>query len=65
MLRLTKHSHSDRTIINLSLLLILRLKKRRLDDYYSLKQYAKKAVSGDDVLFMPSLNFLSLFIRTN
>jgi hypothetical protein len=58
MLRPTKHSHPDRTIINLSLLLLARLKNRRLDDYYGLQKYAKKAVSGGDVLFLPALNFL-------
>ena len=60
MLRPTKHSHPDRTVINVSLLLLARLKTRRLDDYDSLRQYAKKAVTGGDVLFLPTLNFLYL-----
>ncbi len=60
MLRPTKHSHPDRTIINLSVLLLGRLKGRRLDDYYGLQKYAKKTVSGGDVLFLPALNFLYL-----
>ena len=60
MLRPTKHSHPDRTVINVSLLLLTRLKTRRLDDYDSLRKYAKKAVTGGDVLFLPSLNFLYL-----
>jgi hypothetical protein len=60
MLRPTKHSHPDRTIINLSVLLLARLKNRRLDDYYGLQKYAKKAFSGGDVLFLPALNFLYL-----
>ena len=60
MLKPTKHSHPDRTVINVSLLLLARLKTRRLDDYDSLRKYAKKAVSGGDVLFLPSLNFLYL-----
>lgn len=60
MLRPTKHSHPDRTIINVSLLLLARLKSRRLDDYDSLRKYAKKAVIGGDVLFLPALNFLYL-----
>jgi hypothetical protein len=60
MLRPTKHSHPDRTIINLSVLLLARLKNRRLDEYYGLQKYAKKAVSGGDVLFLPALNFLYL-----
>jgi len=60
MLRPTKHSHPDRTIINLSVVLLARLKNRRLDDYYGLQKYAKKQVSGGDVLFLPALNFLYL-----
>lgn len=60
MLRPTKHSHPDRTIINVSLILLVRLKARRVDDYDSLRKHAKKAVIGGDVLFLPALNFLYL-----
>ncbi len=60
MLRPTKHSHPDRTIINMSRLLLTRLKTRRLEDYESLRKYAKKAVTGGEVLFLPALNFLYL-----
>ncbi|MGQ5255257.1 ABC-three component system middle component 8 [Xanthomonas arboricola pv. corylina] len=60
MLRPTKHSHPDRTVINVALLLLVRLKDRRIDDYAGLRKYAKKAVSGGDVLFLPALNFLYL-----
>jgi hypothetical protein len=58
VLRPTKHSHPDRTIINASLLLLSRLKTRRLDSYDDLRAYIKKAVVGGDVLFLPSLDFL-------
>lgn len=60
MLRPTKHSHPDRTLINVSLLLLTRLKSRRLDDYDRLRKYAARAVAGGDVLFLPALNFLFL-----
>lgn len=60
MLRPTKHSHPDRTVINVALLLLGRLKVRRLDDYDSLHKFAKKAIVGGDVLFLPALNFLYL-----
>ena len=60
MLRPTKHSHPDRTVINVSLLLLARLKTRRLAGYDSLREYAKKTVIGGDVLFIPALNFLYL-----
>ena len=58
MLRPSKHSHPDRTVINVSLLLLARLKARRMDEYATLRKYAKKAVIGGDVLFLPALNFL-------
>ncbi len=60
MLRPTKHSHPDRTIISVSLLLLARLKLRRVDEYDALRKYAKKSVTGGDVLFLPALNFLFL-----
>jgi hypothetical protein len=60
MLRPTKHSHPDRTVVNVALLLLTRLRKRRLDGYSALRSYAKKAVAGGDVLFLPALNFLFL-----
>lgn len=60
MLRPTKHSHPDRTVVNVALLLLNRLRKRRLDGYGTLRAYAKKAVAGGDVLFLPAINFLFL-----
>jgi hypothetical protein len=60
MLRPTKHSHPDQTVINVALLLLARLRVRRLDDYDALLKYARGAVTGGDVLFLPSLNFLYL-----
>lgn len=58
MLRPTKHTHPDRTIVNVALLLLAHLRKRRLDGYSALRNLAKKAVAGGDVLFLPALNFL-------
>ena len=60
MLRPTKHSHPDRTVIYVSLLLLSRLKDRRVDEYDVLRKFAKKHVVGGDVLFLPALNFLYL-----
>lgn len=60
MLRPTKHSHPDRTVVNVSLLLLSRLKARRFDEYDVLRKFAKKNVVGGDVLFLPALNFLYL-----
>lgn len=60
MLKPTKHSHPDRTVVNMSLLLLAQLKARRIADYDSLSNYAKRVVTGGNVLFLPALNFLYL-----
>ncbi len=60
MLRPSKHSHPDRTVIHVSLLLLGRLKTRRVEDYDALKKLVKKNVSGGDVLFHPAINLLYL-----
>lgn len=60
MLRPNKHSHPDKTIINIAWLLLARLKRKRLEEYDALRQYTRKAVAGSDYLFLPALNFLYL-----
>lgn len=60
MLRPTKHSHPDRTVINVSLLLLMHLRRHRVDEYDDLLKLVKKKVNGGDVLFLPALNFLYL-----
>jgi hypothetical protein len=60
MLRPTKHSHPDRTVVGVALVVLGRLKSRRLDEYDALRRFARKAIAGGDVLFLPALNFLFL-----
>lgn len=60
MLRPSKHSHPDRTVVNVSMLLLARLKDRRVEEYDALKKLVKKKVSGGDVLFLPAMNLLYL-----
>ncbi len=60
MLRPTKHSHPDRTVINVALVVLVKLKGLRITNYSDLFSYAKKKVVGGDVLFLPALNFLFL-----
>lgn len=60
MLRPTKHTHPDRTVINVALLLLQRLKARRVDEYSALRNFVKNAVRGGEVLFLPALNLLFL-----
>lgn len=63
MLRPSKHSHPDRTVINMALLLLVHLKKRRVEEYEKLRIFAKKSVVGGEFLFLPALNFLFLLGR--
>ena len=60
MLRPSKHAHPDRTVINVAMLVLARLRSRRLETYDDLKAFARKAVTGGEVLFLPSINFLFL-----
>lgn len=60
MLRPSKHSHPDRTVVSVALHLLKRLRKQRLDRYGDLRGFAKKVVTGGDVLFLPAINFLFL-----
>jgi len=60
MLRPTKHSHPDRTTINVALILLARLRERRIEEFGKLRGVVKKKVSGGDFLFLPALNFLYL-----
>lgn len=60
MLRPTKHSHPDRTVVNMSLLILKRMRRVRIEDYDSILKFAKKSIDGGDVLFLPALNFLYL-----
>ena len=58
MLRPTKHSHPDQTVISLSYHLLLILRKQRIMGFEKLRDFAKDKIIGGEVLFMPSLNFL-------
>ena len=60
MLRPSKHSHPDRTIIGLSLVLLARLRSRRVEGFSSLRGYAKRAVPSSGSLFLPATSLLYL-----
>jgi hypothetical protein len=58
MLRPSKHSHPDQTVVNVATLILKRLKRLRLEECDKLRGYVKKAVRGGDALYLPSLNLL-------
>jgi hypothetical protein len=46
--------------MNVASLLLKRLKSHRLEECDKLRSYAKKAVTGGDALYLPSLSLLFL-----
>ena len=60
VLRPNKHSHPDQTVINISAVLLKKLRKKRLVEFDELRQLAAKTAVGGDALFLPSVNFLYL-----
>ncbi len=61
MLRPTKHSHPDRTVLYASTLILTRLKKKRLANYTELLQLVRQQIAkGGDTLFVPALDLLFL-----
>lgn len=55
-----KHSHPDQTVMNVSFLLLAKVRKSRLETYADLRDLVKKKVAGGDMLFLPALNLLFL-----
>lgn len=60
MLRPTKHSHPDRTVVALALRLVERLRSQRVDSFDTLRSFARQSVCGGDVLFLPAVSVLYL-----
>jgi len=58
MLRPTKHSHPDQTVVGVATILLASLKKTRLSKYDALLAVVRKRISGGDLLFLPALNLL-------
>jgi hypothetical protein len=56
----TKHSHPDKTPIALSVIIIKRLKKNRIERFDSLLEYLEKKNANAKSLFLTSVNFLYL-----
>ena len=60
MLLPSKHSHPDQTVLHVSILLLGKLKAIRLEECDKLRNFVKKAVTGGDALYLPSLSLLFL-----
>ena len=60
MIRPTKHTHPDRTIIHAAYLILAQLKQKRLVGYEDLRKMILTQIKGGEPLFIPALNFLFL-----
>ena len=56
----TKHSHPDKTVIALSVIIIKRLKKSRIEKFDILLEFLEKKNESAKSLFLSSINFLYL-----
>lgn len=53
-----KHSHPDQTVLAVSMLILRRVKRSRVEAYEELKAAVRERVQGGDLLFLPALNLL-------
>jgi hypothetical protein len=60
MIRPSKHSHPDKTVVSSSTILLKRLLKRRSVSFDELREFHSKKDSEVDSLFLPALNMLFL-----
>ncbi len=60
MLRPSKHSHPDQTVVRASYFILKRLMAYRVEDYELLRKQVKMSIKGGEALYLPALNLLYL-----
>lgn len=60
MLRPSKHSHPDQTVLAAATLILRELRRDRAVEFDVLKQVLDKRVTGSDYLFTPAVSLLFL-----
>ena len=60
MLRPSKHSHPDQTVMSAAFLILRSLKKSRIERYDDLLATLRQRLKGADYLFLPALDLLYL-----
>jgi len=58
MLRPSKHSHPDQTVVGVAVLVVDRLRKQRVEHFDSLRKHIRGRIAGGHVLFLPALDLL-------
>lgn len=57
---MNKHHNPNKTTITISAIILVRLKKLRIDNYTNLKKFVLKKQNGSEPLLLPSLSLLFL-----
>ncbi len=60
ILRPSRHSHPDQTVMHVSALILSQLVRHRVIDFTELVLHAKQKVDGGENLIPPALDFLFL-----
>lgn len=60
MLRPSKHSNPDQTVVHVATFVLRRVRDQRIESYAKLLASVKKSVTSGDVLLLPALNLLFL-----
>jgi len=60
MLRPTKHSHPDKTVLYASTVILKKIKKSRVETIDNLRHHLRNSITSADFLFYPALNLLYL-----
>jgi hypothetical protein len=60
MLRPTKHSDPNETVLPVAALLLARLRRLRIESFTTLRDLVRKKKEGLEPLFVPALNLLFL-----
>lgn len=60
MIRPSKHSHPDLTVLSVSYVILDRLTKKRTETYADLLQLVERRTKNAKALFLPAINLLFL-----
>lgn len=60
MIKPTKFSHPDKTVVSIALLILEHIKQKRLVPFDDLRKYVRSKRQGVDSLIIPSIDFLFL-----
>lgn len=60
MLRPSKHSRPDQTVLSAAYLVLIELRRRRIVPYSQCLALVRKRIEGGEFLFLPAINFLFL-----